>query len=38
MKKPFLTLIVAFASLCGFAQENTSVALDEGIFIVEMSY
>ena len=32
MKRLILTLIVAFATLCGFAQENTSVALDEGIF------
>ena len=24
MKKPFLTLIVAFATLCGFAQESIS--------------
>ena len=32
MKKLFLTLIVAFATLCSFAQENTTVALDDGIF------
>ncbi len=32
MKKLILTLIVAFTTVCGFAQENTSVALDEGIF------
>ncbi|MBE6296798.1 MAG: TlpA family protein disulfide reductase [Bacteroidales bacterium] len=32
MKKLFLTLIITFATVCGFAQENTSVALDEGIF------
>ena len=32
MKKLFLTLIFAFATVCDFAQENTSVALDEGMF------
>ena len=32
MKKLFLTIIITFATVCGFAQENTSVALDEGIF------
>lgn len=32
MKKLIFTLTLAFATLCGFAQENTSVALDEGIF------
>ena len=32
MKKLFLTLFVAFVTVCGFAQENTSVASDEGIF------
>ncbi len=32
MKKLIFTLTLAFATVYGFAQENTSVALDEGIF------
>ena len=32
MKKRLFTILFALATLWGFAQENTSVALDEGIF------
>lgn len=32
MKKRLLTLLFTLTTMCGFAQENTSVALDEGIF------